>query len=46
MDLHIYPEEFMLAFDLDEADEGTEYPLTNKEQFLQVLFDTMTNLQQ
>ena len=44
MDLHIYPEEFMVAFDLDEADDDEEYVLTSKAQFYQVLSDTIRNL--
>ena len=44
MDLHIYPDEFMVAFDLDEADEDIVYPLTSKAQFFQVLYDTIAHL--
>ena len=45
MDLHIYPDEFMVAFDLDEADEDETYALTSKEQFYQILSDTICNLE-
>ena len=44
MDLHICPDDFAIAFDLDEADEDTEYPLISKAQFYQVLLDTMNTL--
>ena len=44
MDLHICPDDFAIAFDLDEADEDTQYPLISKEQFYQVLSDTMDTL--
>lgn len=44
MDLHIYPDEFMVAFALDEADEDETYALTSKEQFYQILSDTICNL--
>ena len=45
MDLQIYPDEFKVAFDLDEADEDETYALTSKEQFYQILSDTICNLE-
>lgn len=44
MDIHIYPYDFTVAFDLDEADEGTEYKLDSKEQFYHILSDTINSL--
>ncbi len=45
LDVQIYPDIFMVAFDLDEADEDTEYPLTSAEQFFRVLSVTIAHLQ-
>ena len=44
MDLQIYPDDFTIAFDLDEADEDTEYPLISKEQLYDILADTINHL--
>ena len=44
MDLHIYPDEFCLAFDEDEPDEGNMYPLESRERFYQVLTDSINAL--
>ena len=44
MDLQIYPDEFSLSFDLDEADEDAMYPLESKEQLYHVLRDTIRTL--
>lgn len=41
MDLQIYPNEFSVSFDLDEADEDVIYPLESKEQIYSVLSDTV-----
>ncbi len=35
VDLHIYTDEFDIALDLDEADEGVTYPLTSKKQMIE-----------
>ena len=37
MDLQIYPNQFTIAFDLDEADDSTEFTLDSKEQFYHIL---------
>ena len=44
MDLHIYPNEFCLSFDLDESDEDETYPMGSKEYFYQMLEKTIHNL--
>ena len=45
LDLQIYQNEFTVSYDLDEADEEIEYPLQSKEQFYNVLLDTIKILQ-
>ena len=44
LDLQIYQNEFIVSYDLDEADENAEYPLESKEQFYHVLLDTVKTL--
>lgn len=43
-DVQIYPDEFGLAFDLDEADEDVLYPLQSREQFYLALSDALRAL--
>lgn len=45
LDLQIYPDEFTVAFDLDEADEDEVHPLNNREQVYHILSHTISNLQ-
>ena len=40
-DVQIYPGEFGLAFDLDEADEDVLYPLQSREQVYLALTDAL-----
>lgn len=40
-DVQIYPEQFGLAFDLDEADEDVLYPLQSREQVYLALSDAL-----
>ena len=44
LDLQIYQDEFTVSYDLDEADEDIEHPLQSKEQFYNVLLDTVKTL--
>jgi len=39
--VQIYPDEFGLAFDLDEADEDVLYPLQSREQVYLALSDAL-----
>ena len=41
MDLHIYPDEFCLSFDLDEPDEDETFPMKSKDHFYQTLANTI-----
>ncbi len=43
-DIHIYPDEFSMAFDMDEPDDDTIYPLESRQQFYDILFATMRSL--
>ena len=44
LDLHIYPDEFSIAFDTDEPDDDTTYPLESKEQLYKLLSSTIKSL--
>ena len=44
MDLQIYPNEFTLSFDFDEAEEDVAYTLESKEQFYNVLSEVVKTL--
>ena len=44
MDMHIYPDEFCLSFDLDEPDEDETYPMESKDHFYQTLANTIHDL--
>ena len=44
MDLHIYPDEFCLSFDLDEPDEDKIYPIESKNHFYLILANTAHDL--
>jgi hypothetical protein len=43
-DIHIYPDEFSMSFDMDEPDDDTIYPLESRQQFYDILFATMRSL--
>ena len=43
-DIHIYPEEFDIAFDKNEPDDDVTYPIESKQQFYDILFETMRTL--
>ncbi len=43
-DVQIYPDEFGLAFDLDEADEDVLYPLQSREQVYLALSEALRAL--
>jgi hypothetical protein len=44
MDVQIYPDEFLIALDTDEPDDGTTYPLATNEQFFSTLSDALRNI--
>ena len=37
VDIHIYTDEISIALDLDEADEGVDYPLTDKKEMMEII---------
>ena len=37
VDIHIYTDEISIALDLDEADDGIDYPLTNKTEMIEII---------
>ena len=37
VDIHIYTDEISIALDLDEADDGVDYPLTDKEEMMEII---------
>ena len=44
LDLQIYPDEILIAYDFDEPDEPTVHPLESKEQVYGVIFNTVKSL--
>ena len=44
LDLQIYPDEFIISFDMDEPDEGHTHSLHDKNQVYRILSDTMKHL--
>ena len=37
VDIHIYTDEISIALDLDEADDGIDYPLTDKKEMMELI---------
>jgi hypothetical protein len=44
MDVQIYQDEFGVSFDSDEPDEDILYPIEDREQIYNVIFDTVKQL--
>ena len=44
LNLQIYPDEFTISFDVDEADDGHTHSLNDKNQVYRILSDTMKHL--